>query len=100
MPIYMTAQFEVQIDKLQICEHAIEEFISYIRENETDTLLYTSLQDKDNPTHFLHYFVFKNDKARQVHSNSAEVKRFTDTQYPNLIAPVEFTEYNVFAEAR
>ncbi len=100
MSIHMTARFEVQKDKLTHCEKTIEEFVSYVRENEPDTLLYTSLQDKENPTRFLHYFIFHDEIAREIHSNSAAVNRFTETLYSNLVAPVEFTEYNSFATTK
>jgi quinol monooxygenase YgiN len=70
-----------------------------VRENEPDTLLYTSLQEKENRNHFLHYFIFRDENARDLHANSEAVNRFTSTLYPNLVAPVEFTEYHVFANA-
>lgn len=97
MSIYMTAQFEVRKEALEICEQTIQEFVDYIRANEPDTILYTSLQEKENPTLFLHYFIFRDEKAREIHSNSDAVNRFTSILYPNLVAPVEFTEYNRFA---
>jgi quinol monooxygenase YgiN len=100
MPIYMTAQFEVKKEALDICKQTIEEFVDYIHANEPDTILYTSLQEKENSTRFLHYFIFRDDKAREVHSNSDAVNRFTGVLYPNLIAPVEFTEYVVFANTK
>lgn len=97
MPIYMTARFEVQTDARAVCEQTIREFVDYIRANEPDTLSYTSLQEKENPNRFLHYFIFRDETAREKHSNSDAVNRFTDVLYPNLVAPVEFKEYSVFA---
>jgi uncharacterized protein YlzI (FlbEa/FlbD family) len=44
--IHQTAYFVVREDAQEICEKAIHEFIEYVRENEPDTLLYTSLQGK------------------------------------------------------
>lgn len=96
MSIHQTAYFVVRDDALEVCKDAIREFIDYVRENEPNTFLYTSLQAKDNANHFLHYFIFRDENARQVHANSEAVNRFTSTLYPNLIAPVEFTEYEVF----
>ena len=96
MPIHQTAYFVVRDDALEISQKAIREFVDYVRQNEPDTLLYTSLQEKENPNHFLHYFIFRDEKARDLHSNSEAVNRFTGTLYPNLIAPVEFTEYHLF----
>ena len=100
MPIHMTAKFEVRKEALEICEQAIEEFVSHVRTNEVDTLLYTSLREKENPMRFIHYFIFRNEHARALHSNSDAVNRFTSILYPNLVAPVEFTEYAVFASTK
>ena len=100
MTIHQTAYFVVRDDALRICENAIREFVEYVRGNEPDTLLYTSLQEKENHNHFLHYFIFRNENARDLHANSDAVNRFTSTLYPNLIAPVEFTEYNEFASTK
>ena len=100
MTIHQTAYFVVRDDALESCEKAIREFIEYVRENEQNTLLYTSLQEKENPNHFLHYFIFRDENARDLHANSDAVSRFTGTLYPNLVAPVEFTEYHVFASTK
>ena len=96
MSIYLTAYFVVRDDALEACQQVIREFVDYVRANEPETLLYTSLQEKENPNHFLHYFIFRDENARQLNSNSEAVNRFTNALYPNLIAPVEFTDYEVF----
>ena len=97
MSIHQTAYFVVRDDALDVCKDAIREFVNYVRENEPNTFLYTSLQEKEHSTHFLHYFIFRDENARQVHANSEAVNRFTSILYPNLIVPVEFTDYDVFA---
>ena len=96
MSIHMTAYFVVRDDMLEVCQTAIREFVEYVRVNEPDTLLYTSLCEKENSNHFLHYFIFRDEKARELHSNSEAVNRFTSILYPNLVAPVEFTEHEMF----
>jgi|SRR5687768_6115753 len=100
MTIYMTAKFEVKEDALELCKQTIQEFVEAVRVSEPDTLLYTSLQDKENPTRFLHYFIFRDEQGRELHSSSEAVKRFTSVLYPNLVAPVEFTEYRMFASTK
>jgi len=100
MPIYQTAYFVVRDDALDICKKAIHEFVDYVRENENDTVLYQSLQEKENPNHFLHYFIFRDENARDLHANSEAVQQFTNVLYPHLVASVEFTEYNVFASTK
>ena len=100
MSIYMTARFEVKKEALEVCKRTIQEFIEYVRANEPDTILYTSLQEREKPTCFLHYFIFQDEGAREIHSNSEGVNRFTSVLYPNLVAPVEFTEYTVFTSTK
>jgi hypothetical protein len=100
MAIHQTAYFVVRDDALEICQKAIREFVDYVRENEPDTLLYISLQGKEHSTHFLHYFIFRDELARERHANSNAVNNFTSILYPNLIAPVDFTEYNLFESTK
>jgi len=65
MSIHQTAYFVVRDDALEVCTKAIREFVDYVRENEPNTFLYTSLQEKENPNHFLHYFIFRDENARR-----------------------------------
>ncbi len=97
MPIYQTARFQVQPAALEKCEQAIREFIDYLRANEPQTLQYLAMQETNDATRFLHVFIFADTAARDRHSNSDAVKRFTGVLYPNCLAPVEFTEYSVVA---
>ncbi|HJS17380.1 MAG TPA: antibiotic biosynthesis monooxygenase, partial [Anaerolineales bacterium] len=73
MPIHQTAYFVVRDDAQEICQQAIREFVEYVREKEPDTLMYTSLQEKENHNHFLHYFIFRDENARDLHANSEAV---------------------------
>jgi len=100
MSIHQTARFQVREKELAECTAAIEEFVAYVRANEPGTLLYTSLQEKDDPTQFIHYFIFENEAARDTHASSQAVQRFTDILYPRLVTPVEFTEYSLFASTQ
>ncbi|HJZ49343.1 MAG TPA: antibiotic biosynthesis monooxygenase [Roseiflexaceae bacterium] len=97
MPIYQTAQFEVRPEALERCEQAIREFVAYIQANEPGTLLYTSVHAAGDPASFLHFFIFEDEAARERHRTSEAVRRFTDTLYPELLAPVEFQEYSAVA---
>jgi len=100
MTIHQTAYFVVRDDAQEFCQKAVGDFVDYVREHEPDTLLYTALQEKENPNHFLHYFIFRDEIARDLHANSDAVNHFTSILYPNLVAPVEFTEYNLFASTK
>jgi len=97
MAIYQTARFQVKKEALSDCEAAIRKFVEYVRANEPKTLLYVSLQESDDPTRFLHYFIFEDESARDRHSNSIGTDHFTSVLYPNLVEPVQFTEFRQFA---
>lgn len=97
MAIFMTARFRVRREALSTCIQAIAEFIDYVQNNEPGTRLYASLQETEDETAFLHYFIFEDEEARQAHRASAGVKRFTDSLYPTLIGEVEFKIYRLLA---
>jgi quinol monooxygenase YgiN len=97
MPVFMTARFIVRPEAREKCEQAIREFIDYIKANEPGTLRYTSLQQADDPTSYMHFFIFQDEAARDKHANSEGVSRFTSVLYPQTLAPVEFTEYKMVA---
>ncbi len=101
MPIHMTARLRVRAESREKCEQAINEFVDYIKKNEIGkgTISYTALQEPEDPTSFLHYFVFEDDAAQDRHSNSDAVNKFTSILYPETLAPVRFTEYHVVANA-
>ena len=100
MAIYMTARFKVRTEARMKCEQAIREFVEYVRQNEPQTQLYTSVQESGDAASFLHFFVFDDEGAREVHSNSSAVDRFTAVLYPECLTPVEFTEYALVATTR
>ncbi len=99
MQVIQTASFQVRRDALEQCVSAIREFVTYVQKNEPGTLEYVSLQQPDDPTRFLHYIIFRDEAADEIHSTSAAVKRFQAALYPQLLAPVEFTQYQLAAKA-
>ena len=96
MAIYQTARFQVKKEALAECEAAIHKFVEFVRANEPKTLSYVSLQEKEDPTRFLHYFIFEDEAARERHSSSKATEHFTGILYPNLVEPVEVIEYTQF----
>jgi quinol monooxygenase YgiN len=98
MPIHETARYRVKPEAREKCEAAVREFIEYIGKHEPGTLVYTSLQEAEDATSFLHYYIFADEAARDRHGNGAGAKGFTDILYPVLVGDVEFTEYLVVAD--
>ncbi len=97
MPIYMTARFRVRPEAVEKCRQAIGQFLKYIRDSEPKTRSYIAMQDSKDATSFLHFFIFEDEAARDVHRKSDAVKRFTDVLYPETVAGVEFTQHILLA---
>jgi quinol monooxygenase YgiN len=87
------ARYQVRSEALERCLAAIREFVAYVRANEPGTLRYEVWQEKEDPTRFVHIFTFRDAQADQIHSESAEVKKFAAILYPECLAPVEFVDY-------
>ena len=91
--IRQLARYEVRPEALERCLSAIREFVAYVRRKEPGTLRYEVWQEPGHPTRFVHIFVFRDADADRAHSESAEVKKFAATLYPECLTPVEFTDY-------
>jgi quinol monooxygenase YgiN len=98
MPIYQTAHYEVDAAAVDKVKEAIEEFVAYVRDHEPRTRLYSSWQEKDDPTRFVHLFIFEDAAAHEAHGRSAAVRRFESVYQPELTGgPVVFTDYVLVA---
>jgi len=94
MPLYITATYQVRQDAVDEVKKAIKKFTKYIQEHEKGTTLYMAWQDIEDVTKFTHVFIFENEEARIVHSNSEAVKEFEDVYTPVLVhGPVTFKHF-------
>jgi quinol monooxygenase YgiN len=101
MPIYQTAHYRVKPSSVEKVKHAIETFIAYVKKNEPGTRFYASWQEVDDPTKFVHLFIFENDAAHERHGESEAVRRFEAVYGPELVGgPVVFTDYRLVAANR
>jgi quinol monooxygenase YgiN len=91
--IRQLARYQVRPEALETCLAAIRTFVAYVRANEPGTLRYDVWQERDEPTRFVHRFVFRDAEAHRIHSASREVKEFAGVLYPACLAPVEFVDY-------
>jgi quinol monooxygenase YgiN len=98
MPIYTIAQYQVTPSGTEKVKQAIEEFVRYVKANEPGTRVYAAWQQKDDPTRFVHFFIFEDAAALDTHSKSAAVKRFESIYRPVLVGgDVTFTDYELVA---
>jgi quinol monooxygenase YgiN len=83
------------------CEQAIKEFVAYVQANEPGTHMYLAWQQKDDPTRFLHLFIFKDAAAQTLHGQSEAVRRFESIYSPGQVGgEVIFTDYEMIAGKR
>ncbi len=98
MAIYTIAQYQVNARSVDKVKRAIEEFVRYVKANEPGTQLYTAWQQKDDPTRFVHFFIFADEAAHAIHGGSEAVKRFESAYSPELVGgDVVFTDYDLVA---
>jgi len=58
--------------------------------------MYLAWQEKNDPTRFLHLFIFADEAAQARHGKSAAVKQFESVYSPELVdGDVVFTDYEM-----
>jgi quinol monooxygenase YgiN len=98
MPIYQTATYQIRPEGVERVKHAIEEFVRYVQENEPGARLYATWQQQDDPSRFIHLFIFEDEIAHTIHSQSEAVRRFEAIYTPELVGgPVVFTDFEQVA---
>lgn len=101
MPLQIIAQYRVRPSGIDKVKQAIEEFVRYVKANEPGTRMYVAWQQKDDPTRFVHFFIFESEAAQEIHSRSEAVKRFEAAYGPELDGgKVVFTNYDAVATNR
>lgn len=81
MKEYVMIPFQVKEDRLDEAKKAINELLSNVREKEPGTLLYNSLQLKQDPTSFINFIIFADNDAHMKHRAAAYVMDFVKKLY-------------------
>jgi quinol monooxygenase YgiN len=101
MAIYQTGAYQVKPSAVDKVKQAIKDFVSYVKANEPGTQMYLAWQQKDDPTRFLHLFIFEDAAAQTRHGQSDAVKRFESIYSPELVGgDVVFTDYELVSGKR
>lgn len=96
--LHQLAEYRVKPTSVDRVKRAIDEFVDYVRAHEPGTRVYAAWQSQDDPTRFVHIFIFEDEAAQQAHSESAAVKKFEATYGPELVSDgVTFTDYDLVA---
>ena len=60
--------------------------------------MYAAWEPQDDPTRFVHLFIFEDEDAQRTHSESAAVARFAAAYRPHLVdGDVMFTDFDLVA---
>ena len=101
MAIYQTGGYQVKASAVEKVRKAIKDFVPYVQEKEPGTQMYLAWQQEDDPTRFLHFFIFEDAAAQTRHGQSEAVKRFESVYSPELVGgDVVFTDYEMVAGKR
>lgn len=98
MSIQTIAEYRVRPEGVAAVKQAIEEFVPWVTKNEPGTRMYIAWQHHEDPTRFVHFFIFENEAAHRAHSQSDAVKSFEAAYRPWLAGDgVTFTDYKAIA---
>lgn len=99
MPIQTIAEYRVRPEGVEKVKRAIQEFVPYVTAKEPGTRMYLAWQKQEDPTCFVHFFIFENEAAHRAHGTSEAVKRFEAAYGPELAGGkrVVFTDYHSIA---
>ena len=96
MAIYQTGGYRVKPEAVEKVKRAIKGFVRYVQENEPGTKMYLAWQEKNDPTRFLHLFIFENEAAQARHGQSGVVRQFESVYSPELVGgDVVFSDYEM-----
>jgi quinol monooxygenase YgiN len=98
MSTYQTGGYRVKPSAVEKVKQAIKDFVRYVQANEPGTQMYLAWQQKDDPTRFLHLFIFEDAAAQTRHGQSEAVKQFESIYSAELVGgDVVFTDYELVA---
>jgi quinol monooxygenase YgiN len=101
MPIFQSGAYQVKPAAVDRVKQAIREFVRYVEASEPGSQMYLAWQHRDDPTRFIHLFIFADEAAHRRHGQSEAVKRFQSAYTPELVGGgVVFTDYDMIAGKR
>lgn len=89
-------EYKVKKNKAPVVRKAIKEFVARVRRKEGWTLVYEAFEKPDGVS-FVHFMVFKNEKAEEFHRTTPHCAKFVSILYPNCVKKPVFTEIKLVA---
>ncbi len=97
MAIYITAQYQVEPNKVEQTKDSVRRLVEHVKVHEPLTTLYVAQQEILNPAKFMHILRFEDENALAIHQSSPASARFVQTVYPEMLKPIELMEYKLVA---
>jgi quinol monooxygenase YgiN len=96
--IYETGGYQVKSSAVDKVKQAIKDFVRYVQADEPGTQMYLAWQQEDDPTRFLHLFIFEDAASQNRHGESEAVKQFESIYALELVGgEVVSTDYELVA---
>jgi quinol monooxygenase YgiN len=89
--VHVMIPFQVKEEDIEKAKAIINDLISKIRENEPGTLVYESMQLRNDPTSFIHFMIFADEDAHNKHRGAPYMIEFVKSLYglcPNEPFPI------------
>jgi quinol monooxygenase YgiN len=97
MTICRTAEFVVYPEQSVVFQAAVNEYVAYVDANEPGTLIYLTLRQGDDPSHFEQVIVFESHLAERIHDDSAALLRFHIAIEPLVVNGIPFEDFSLLA---
>ena len=97
MPIFRTLRYKLKPESVEKCRQLLQEYMTLQRQNEPGTLFYFVMQEKDDPTIFMHFGVYEDEAAAEAHGNNAYVKHYADSVFAEAPEPGVLVDYDLIA---
>jgi len=93
--LHYMATYQVKKEALDKVKQDLIDFVGAIKNNEPNTILYTSFHKKDDPLSFIHFMCFENEEAKKFHESADYTKKFMETLSHCSSAVSVFTELDM-----
>jgi len=91
----LIARYRVNEDSVDAVKSLVREFVTKVKDNEPETLVYESYQLKD-AQEFVHIMKFQSEVGKEFHKNTEWCKEFVEKLCLLCEVEPEFTELSSF----
>ncbi|MBN2096718.1 antibiotic biosynthesis monooxygenase [Candidatus Peregrinibacteria bacterium] len=93
--LHYMATYQVKKEALDEVKQALIDFVGSVKDNEPNTIFYTSFHKKDDPLSFIHFVCFENEEAKNFHEAADYTKAFMETLSHRCSKENIFTELDM-----